>query len=120
MARKPCRQGYADELRMQVQELGPARLFQDLAVHGNAVWTPERLLLSLALMSWQDAQTLTSRFQNVRDLLARMFPDWVCPRSYTGYSEALVRWIEPLLCCLRIRLQERLRNIARNRWRLHG
>jgi hypothetical protein len=120
MARRPCRQGYADQLRQQIHELCPSSLFDGLTMHGNAEWTPLRLVMTLALMSWHDAQTLTSRFQNVRDLLARMFPDWVCPTSYTGYAEALARWIEPLFQRVRRQLQQRLRAMAHRRWRLFG
>lgn len=120
MARKPHRQGYAAELRDEIHGLCPASLFQDLNLHGNARWTPVRLLSCLVLMSWQDAQTLAGRFQNVRDLLARMFDDWACPSSYSGYAEALARWIEPLIERVRTRLQQRLRQIAGRRWRLFG
>ena len=120
MARRPCRAGYAHQLRTGIEELCPPALFDDLSVHGNTQWTPGRLLLSLVLMSWHDAKTLTSRFENVRELLARMLPGWTCPTSYTGYTEALARWIALLFPRVRQILQNHLRRMARGDWTVSG
>lgn len=120
MARRPCRAGYAHQLRAGIEEICPPTLFDDLPVHGNTQWTPGRLLLSLILMSWHDAKTLTSRFENVRELLARMLPGWTCPTSYAGYAEALTRWIGLLFSRVREILQSHLRRIARGNWTVAG
>lgn len=120
MARRPCRAGYAQQLRTGIEDLCPAALFKDLTVHGNTQWTPGRLLLSLVLMSWHDARTLTSRFENVRELLARMLPEWTCPTSYTGYAEALARWACLLFPRIREIMQGHLRRLARADWTVAG
>ena len=70
MARRPVRVAYALELRDAIADLSrSARLPEAMAVHGNAQWTPEKLLAACLLMSWHEGQTLTSRFEHVRELL---------------------------------------------------
>jgi hypothetical protein len=120
MARRPCRAGYAQQLRAGIEGLCPPTRFDDLAVHGNTQWTPGRLLLTLVLMSWHDAKTLVSRFENVRELLSRMLQEWACPTSYTGYAEALTRWVGLLFPRVREILQAHLRRMARGNWTVSG
>ncbi len=78
---------------------------ETLPSHGNARWTPDKLLAPGVLMSWHEGQTLASGFEHVRELLAAMFPDWTVPASYTGYATALAREITPLIAHLKPQLQ---------------
>ncbi len=60
MARRPVRVAYALELRDAIADLSrSARLPEAMAVHGNAQWTPEKLLAACLLMSWHEGQKLT-------------------------------------------------------------
>src|ERR1700685_2319633 len=72
MARRPVRVAYAVELGDAIANLAhSARLSETVPAHGNARWTPEKLLASCLLMSWHEGQTLTSRFPRIRHR-----PDW--------------------------------------------
>jgi hypothetical protein len=77
VARKPPQKLYIEQLMDAMQNLFPPGLLGSIGVHGNAIWTPMRLLVAAVLMGWDDAQTLSARFQNVRELLRRWFPGWV-------------------------------------------
>lgn len=120
MARRPLRTSYAVELKEAIDELIGPLDSEQWNVHGNALWTPEKLLAASALMSWHEAQTLTSRFENVRELLMAMYSGWRAPASYTGYTTALSRWMGSLLDHLKLLLQKRVRRMAGAKWRLAG
>ena len=102
MARRPVRVAYALELGDAIADLSrSARLPEAMAVHGNAQWTPEKLLAACLLMSWHEGQTLTSRFEHVRELLEVIYAGWRAPASYTGYATALEKFICWSLGCSR-------------------
>jgi hypothetical protein len=119
MARRPVRVAYALELGDAIADLSrSARLPEAMAVHGNAQWTPEKLLAACLLMSWHEGQTLTSRFEHVRELLEVIYAGWRAPASYTGYATALAGKVHLLVTRLRSVLQARVRWLAGPRWRI--
>jgi len=121
MARRPVRVAYAVELGDAIANLAhSARLSETVPAHGNARWTPEKLLASCLLMSWHEGQTLTSRFEHVRELLGGIFPGWKAPASYTGYATALTGKVGLLVSRIRPALQARVRRLAAHRWRIAG
>jgi len=95
-----------------------ARLSETVRVHGNAQWTPEKLLAGCLLMSWHEGQTLTSRFEHARELLGTIFAGWRAPTSYTGYTTALAGKVGLLINRIRPVLQARVRRLAGHRWRI--
>jgi Transposase DDE domain len=119
MARRPVRVAYAGELKDAIVKLAQsARLSETVPVHGNARWTPEKLLAGCLLMSWHEAQTLTSRFEHVRELLGAIFHGWRAPASYTGYATALAGKVGLLVSRMRPALQARVRRLAGHRWQI--
>lgn len=121
MERRPVRVAYALELGDAIADLSrSARLSETMPVHGNSQWTPEKLLAACLLMSWHEGQTLTSRFEHVRELLEAIFPRWKAPASYTGYATALAGKVGMLISRLRSVLQARVRRLAGQQWRIAG
>ncbi|WP_437192952.1 transposase [Planctomicrobium sp. SH527] len=117
MARRPVTAAYSQTIPEAIESLIPSRVFVDFAVHGNTWWTPERLLLASALMSWREENLLTSRFEAVRELLASMLNSRFIPASYTGYAEALARWMPRMLSPLITHLQGEVQRLAGERWK---
>ena len=117
MARTPLAEAYPQQLRQAMAELFPESLWMGVRRHGNAQWTPGRLLTAATLMSWDDAQTLRGRFHNAREVVSRMFPDEAPPSSYSGFAKALAGHAGELLPRVRRRLQEQLRCSGAGRWR---
>jgi hypothetical protein len=121
MAWRPVRVAYALELGDAIADLSrSARLSETIPVHGNAQWTPDKLLASCLLMSWHEGQTLTSRFEHVRELLGAISTGWKAPASYTGYATALAGKVGLLVTRVRSVLQARVRRLAGRRWRIGG
>lgn len=120
MARMPRPTAYPQQLPEAIDHLLPQTLFADLSVHGNTRWTPWQLLLTAALMSWHESPLLTARFEQVREILARIFPQQAIPTSYSGYAEALARWMPQLVRLARPHLQERIRRLSTASWKIAG
>jgi Transposase DDE domain len=120
VARTPLAEAYPQQLRRAMSELFPEELWDGASQHGNVQWTPGRLLAAATLMSWDDAQTLRARFDNARDVLGRMFPDWDVPSSYSGFAQALARDVGQLRSRVRSRLQQQIRQACPGRWRTAG
>lgn len=120
MARRPIATAYPQSIPEAMESLVPARLFENLKVHGNTWWTPRQLLLASALMSWREEKLLTSRFESVRELLANMLNAQAIPASYTGYAEALARWMPRMLAPLITHFQGEVQLLAGDRWKTSG
>jgi hypothetical protein len=117
----PRSTAYAAQLLDAIENFGGQQLAGcALSQHGNARWTPSKLLVACVLMSWHEGQTLTSRFEHVREILAVMFPGWAVPASYTGYALALAREMDLLLQILKPQLQDRVKQVAGRQWRWPG
>lgn len=117
MARKPLPKLYLQELIDAMEDLIPEELWAEFPLHGNTQWRPGRLVMCFVLMGWDDARTLTARFQNARELLGRMSGDWEPPCSYNAYADALVRWMDRILPVIRQRLQQRCRERCFRHWK---
>lgn len=121
MARTPYAEGYADQLRNAIEDITGRQVARiEAAQHGNTRWSFSKLLIACVLMSWHEGQTLTSRFEHVREILAAMFPGWVSPASYTGYATALARSVGAMIEVLRPVLQYRVCSLAGRNWKIAG
>jgi hypothetical protein len=121
MARRPHSSTYAAQLDNAIRELaGKALQPLDDLVHGNTLWKPLPLFTAAVLMSWQEAPTLATRFEQTRELLEALRPGWSAPTSYSGYAAAVRRWHKRLLEPLRTALQQRVKSLAGRRWRTDG
>ena len=88
--------------------LAPA--FKDLVpAHGNTLWFPYRVVLVSMLLSWSIESTLTNAFAAVRRTCRRLFPSWILPRTFTGFSQALRRQSTDLEERLTRHLREQMR-----------
>jgi hypothetical protein len=82
MARMPRRLSYRQELVEAIAVSFPPTWFSRWSkVHGNAQWTPQKILWTLLLMSWDEAPTLNQRFENTLRLLKLLRPRWKLPKS---------------------------------------
>ncbi len=91
MARTPRNPSYREQLIEAIEGGFSPQWFSRWSYHGNAKWTPQRIFWVAILMSFDEASTLTQRFENVRNLLRELFPRWKLGRSYTGFVVALQR-----------------------------
>lgn len=118
MARRPRRKSYREELVQAIRSLLPPQWFSRWSVPANADWTPQVLCWMLLLMSWDEAPTLTSRFENARRVLRRLQPRWTVPVSYAGFVQAARQRLGTLERALVERLRPTDEDLAA--WRVHG
>jgi IS4 transposase len=117
MARKPLPKLYLEEIVEAMEDLLPAEFWLKFHQHGNLQWTPARLVMCSVLLGWDDAQTLTERFENARELLRRIFGDWQPAKAYNAYADALKRWLPQLFPLIRSRLQQRIIDRCQRFWK---
>lgn len=58
MARMPVTAADSQSVPETIEAFIPSRLFHGLAVPGSTWWTPRRLLLASALMSWREREVI--------------------------------------------------------------
>ena len=101
-----------------INELFPPRIFSRFELHGNAGWSPQKLLWVTLLMNWMAGDTLSERFRAARKLVQLVHPRWQLPIRYSGFVEAQVRWwpmVWPVFC-RQLRPDERFDDA----WRVMG
>lgn len=84
-----------------INDLFPPQMFSQCPLHGNAGWTPQKLLWVGLLMNWLAGATLSERFRAARKLVKRIHPRWDLPIESSGFVAAQLRWwpiLWPLLC----------------------
>lgn len=101
MDQKQGRNAYRDELKNQFFSVFPQPLFRQLPVHGNAGWTPRKVVTLSVIMFWVSGNTLEEQFSAARHIVKFMWKDWTLPASYAGFVEAQQRWW-PLIASLLI------------------
>lgn len=118
MARKQGRNAYRDELKAELFSVFPKSLFRGLAVHGNAEWTPRKVVTLSVIMYWLSGKTQEEQFSAARHLVKFLWKDWTVPTSYSGFIEAQQRWW-PLIARLLI-AQLRPDESVGESWRVLG
>ena len=92
MARKQGRNAYRRELIAEFEALFPHSVFRGISVHGNAGWTPRKILCVSVIMFWVSGKTLEEQFFAARHLVQFLWPHWMVPVSYAGFVLAQQRW----------------------------
>ena len=117
MERTPC---YRADLVEAIRKYLPAQCFARWRLPRGLTWTPQRIAWMALLMAFSAEQTLAERFEAVRDVLREAFPHWRLGATYTGWSEAQARWVEPLRPALSRRLRQQVRALAGRHWTRRG
>ena len=74
----------------------PGQFFSRWPLSAKVKWSPQRLFWMAILMTWSADQTLQARFEEARDVLRALFPKWPLGKTYTGWYDAQLEWLEPL------------------------
>jgi hypothetical protein len=99
--RSQGRNAYRRQFVEAVNQVFPPQMFSQFEQHGNAEWSPQKLLWVSLLMNWMAGATLSERFQAARKLVKRVHPRWSLPITFSGFVEAQLRWwpiLWPVLC----------------------
>ena len=92
MARRQGRNAYRRELIAEFEAIFPHSVFRGIPVHGNAGWTPRKILYVSVIMFWVSGKTLEEQFSAARHLVQFLWPHWKVPVSYAGFVQAQQRW----------------------------
>ena len=98
----------------------PGPFFSRWALPAGVRWSPQRVFWVAILMVWSSGQTLQARFEEARGVARELFPKWRLGRSYTGWFDAQLKWIEPLQPALMKRLRARIQEQSGRHWRREG
>jgi Transposase DDE domain len=98
----------------------PGQFFSRWSVTAGVRWSPQRLFWMAILMAWSAEQTLEGRFDATWDVLRSLFPKWPLGKTYTGWYEAQLKWIEPLQPALKKRLRQQIEAQAGRHWLREG
>lgn len=112
------REVYRRQFIEAVNELLPPQSFSQFSRHGNAGWSPQKLVWVSLLMNWMAGATMSERFLAARKLVQQIHPRWTLPREYSGFVGAQRRWWPQLwpLFCRRLRPDKTFGDA----WRVQG
>jgi hypothetical protein len=85
-------------------------------VRGNVTWTPQRLAWLGLLMSWDEGQTLTWRWDHACTAAKEVHRHWKLGTSYCGFAEALVRETPRLVEAIKQRFRREMQTLPRRFW----
>lgn len=111
---------YRQSLVEAIRTWLPAPFFSRWRLRQRLLWRPQRLVWMALLMAWSAEQTLTGRFEAVRDLLHALFPQWRLGQSYTGWYEAAAQWTTALQPAVAKRLRQQMQRFAGKAWTRQG
>ena len=118
--RKITTTSYRPGLVAAIAKWFPGQFFSHWPVLAGSKWSPLRLFWMAVLMVWSAEQTLQTRFASTRAVLRSLFPKWRLGKTYTGWYEAQLKWIEPLRPALAKRLQQKMQTMAGKHWLREG
>jgi hypothetical protein len=98
----------------------PGQFFSRWRVMAGAKWSAQRVFWMAMLMVWSADQTLQTRFEEAREVLRALYPKWPLGKTYTGWYEAQLKWIEPLQPALKKRLRQQIEAQAGRHWLREG
>jgi Transposase DDE domain len=85
-------------------------------VRAKVTWTPQRLAWLGLLMSWDEGQTLTWRWDHACVAAKDLHPHWKLGTSYSGFAEALVRETPRLVEAIKQRFRREMQTLPRRFW----
>lgn len=102
---KPARwQNKPDLTELLHWVLPEGKVFSKEKFHGNARWSPEQLAAQALIWSWQETKYVTDAFDHAREVCEEL--DWKkTARTYTAFMNALDRYDQVWIGCLRNRYQ---------------
>ena len=110
---------YPHGLKDAIGKWFPGQFFSRWPVAGSR-WSPLRVFWVAILMTWSAEQTLQSRFEATRQVVRSLFPKWPLGKSYTGWYQAQLKWLTPLLPALSKRLRQQVHRTAGRHWQREG
>ncbi len=119
MARKPCGISYRDALVEAMTWAVPPQWFCQFSVHGNAVWTPQKVFWMSLVMSWQPPATLREQFEAAVDVLRQVRPRWELGTSLSGFLKAREHLTGQMADPLKQWMQEKV-SAYFEQWRVRG
>ena len=111
---------YRHGLKEAIGKWFPGQFFSRWPVTAGSKWSPQRVFWIAVLMVWSAEQTLQARFDEARDVVRSVFPKWRVGQSYTGWSEAQLKWLTPLRPALSKRLRQQVQSMAGRHWQREG
>lgn len=108
---------YLQQLGEAIRKFIPSHSFNRIPVGQAIFWKPQRVAWIALLMAWDEGQTLTTRWEHACEAVNKIHPLWRLGDSYSGFTQALVRFSTDLIPCLVKRLQVAMKAIAGNNWK---
>jgi hypothetical protein len=85
-------------------------LFSQWPVREGTLWTPQRVAWVSLLMSWGEAQTLSTRFRHACEISHELHKHWKLGGSYSGFAQAMVCTSAEVIEKLKKRLRGHLKS----------
>ena len=105
MAQAKGRKRTRQQFTGMMDELFPVEMFANWAVHGNALWTPRRVVWVSLIMCWLPGHTLQELFTAARKIVKYLQPGWKLPTSHHGFVDAQMQWGPVVWIALAARLR---------------
>jgi hypothetical protein len=97
----------------------PPQWFCQFSVHGNTVWTPQKVFWMSLVMSWQSSATLREQFEVALDVLQQVRPRWALGTSLSGFLKAREHLTLQMADPLKQWLQQKV-SAYFEQWRVRG
>jgi hypothetical protein len=108
---------HLDFLRKAMKWVIDPSIFREMKTHGNTKWVASDLVMLAVLWVWSEKSQLTKAFQEAAVWSSRLF-DRVAVGSYQALTNALVNHAEQLIPLLWRRLQQRMKQVGEEHWRI--
>lgn len=108
---------HLDFLRKAMEWAVDARIFRNLATHGNTKWIAKHLVMLAVLWVWSEKPQLTAAFGEAAVWSERLF-GWAAVGSYQSLTSALVTYGGQLVPLLWNRLHRLMEDVGGTHWRI--
>ena len=108
---------HLDFLRNAMEWVVDQSIFQDLKTHGNTKWIAKDLVMLAVLWVWSEKSQLTGAYKEASVWSKRLFGR-VAVGSYQAMTNALVAYGGQLVPLLWTRLQQLMKGVGKEHWRI--